>query len=160
MSNLPLKSGKAFALFSFSSILFFALFLFFLTGYKGSLGTFRVEDAFVCLDVDDSAVPWGVGDTFGYGVRQLCLLLDYAGGEGEDTARFQWYFKDQLVHEELQVLDSGKNCRMFYILREDGSPLPPGSYEVRVDVNGRIARRIPFYVIGVQEKSENSQREE
>lgn len=160
MSNLPLKSGRTFALFSLFSILFFALFFFYITGYRGSLGTFRVDDAFVCVDVDDSAVPWGVGDRFGFGVRQLCLLLDYSGGEGEDMARFRWYFKDQLVHEELQVLDHGANCRMFYILREDGSPLPAGTYEVRVDVNGRMARRIPFSVVDDTDVPANSQREE
>ncbi len=157
MKNFSLKSGKAFALFSVSSILFFALFFFLLTGYRGELGTFRVEEAFVCVDVDDSAIPWGVGDRFGFGVRQLCVLLDYSGGEGEDMARFRWYFKGQLVHEELQVLDDGANCRMFYILREDGSPLPVGPYSVQVDVNDRIARKIAFSVVDDLDAPVNSQ---
>lgn len=141
----PLKNGKSFALFSFSIILFFAIFFVVVTGYRGGLGSFSIDEAVVCVDVDDSAIPWGVGDRFCFGVRQLCVLLGYSGGD-DDTVRFRWFFKGQLIHEEVQILGDGGSYRMFYILREDGSPLPLGSYSVQIDVNERTARTMTFSV--------------
>ncbi|SMG36077.1 hypothetical protein [Dethiosulfovibrio salsuginis] len=151
-----MKSKKSFALFSFSTILFFAIFFVVITGYRGDLGSFRLDEAVVCIDVDDSAIPWGVGNRFEFGVRQLCVLLGYSGGD-DDMVRFSWFFRGQLVHEEIQILDDESNYRMFYILREDGSPLPVGSYSVQIDVNERKARKMAFSVEPSDESKANSQ---
>ncbi len=152
----PLKNGKSFALFSSFIMLFFAVFFAVITCYRGDIGSFSIDEAVVCVDVDDSAIPWGVGDRFDFGVRQLCVLLGYSGGD-DDTVRFKWFFKGQLIHEEVQILGDGGSYRMFYILREDGSPLPVGPYSVQIDVNDRMARKMAFSVEEGPDASINSQ---
>ncbi len=153
---MSLKNGRSFALFSFSTILFFAIFFVVITGYRGDIGNFSLDEAVICVDVDDSAIPWGVGDRFEFGVRQLCVLMGYSGGD-DDLVRFSWFFRGQLIHEEIQILDDQSNYRMFYILREDGSPLPPGAYSVQIDVNDRLAKRMAFSVEQGSDAAANSQ---
>ncbi|MEA3284091.1 MAG: hypothetical protein U9Q00_03815 [Synergistota bacterium] len=143
-----LKSEKSFALFVFSSILFFALFFLWITFHRGPLGNVRIERVVVCVDVDDSGVPYGVGGRFSFGIRQLCMVMDSTGGEEDDSVRLRWYYRGQLIHEEIQLLGDGRDeSRMFYLLREDGAPLPLGAYEIQVDLNDRPIRRIPFAVV-------------
>jgi len=36
--------------------------------------------------------------------------------------------------------------KAFFLLREDGSPLPAGDYVVAIESDGRERRRVPFSV--------------
>ncbi len=152
-----LKSGKFFVLFIFTSIAFFVLFFLWIGFHKGPLGAAWVDRTVVCIDVDDAGVPYGVGDRFGYGVRQLCVLVNTVGGNGEDEIRFRWYFRDQIIYDEIQILDSVDKDRMFYLLQEDGTPLPIGSYFVQVDLNDRLVRRMAFDIVEAHGSVLNSQ---
>ena len=141
-----MKNGKFFALLVFSSIIFFALFLVWTFNHRGSLDSFSVESLAICLNVDDDFCPRSVGDRFRFGTRQLCLWLKHNGGRAGDSMRFMWYFRGQLIYQERYVLSKPQGRNLFYLLRDDGSPLPVGDYRVDIRLNSHSVKSENFVI--------------
>lgn len=142
-----LKNGKFFALFVFSSVLFFALFFMWSIDHRGRLDTFSIQKSVICVNVDEKLSPRDVGEIFHFGVRQLCLWLQHDGACRGDKLRFLWYFKDQLVQQRSCVLSGKENYNLFYLMKSDGSSLPVGDYQVEVKLNNRFVSKAEFKVV-------------
>jgi len=89
----------------------------------------EVRDAVSCLDLDDSMEPQGVSSQFPTGTRQVCLFFRYSSPSDEDLSII-WSHQGRTVQRESLSLKRGEGKKAFYLLREDGSPLPSGGYRV------------------------------
>lgn len=57
-----------------------------------------------------------------------------------------WLFQDRVIFRESMRIGDTSGTKAFFLLREDGSPLPAGEYVVAIESDGIERRRIPFSV--------------
>ncbi len=108
---------------------------------------FRLEQAVVCLELDDDLKPLRVSDRFPRGTRQVCLWFRYASAREGDGLSVRWFHEGGLIQRETMRLAPGRGTKAFYLLREDGSPLPQGTYQVRLEGNGRSLSVLMFRIL-------------
>ena len=108
---------------------------------------FRLEQAVVCLELDDEMKPLRVSDRFPRGTRQVGLWFRYASAREGDGLSVKWYHQGSLIQRETLRLVPGRGVKAFYLLREDGSPLPAGTYRVRLEGNGRRLALLEFRIL-------------
>jgi hypothetical protein len=103
-------------------------------------------EAAVCEGLNEDLAPVGAGNSFHYGVRQIGLWFRYRSARKGDTVQVEWFYGSHLVFRESFVLQPMEGIRAFYLVREDGTPLPPGEYCVRVGPAGLPHSRLDFLV--------------
>ena len=140
------KTGK----FFFIAILFLSVplvaLLLWQQGHRALAGPVSITGAVVCRELDDSSFPVGTGSLFKWGGRPVCLMFRYETPRPGGTVDIIWRFQEQVIfRESIRISDSG-GVRAFFLLREDGSPLPVGSYDVTIASDGKERIRLPFSV--------------
>jgi hypothetical protein len=131
------RDGKLFLL-----LVGFAIFFLFAVSFgairsKKAAGSFELHNIVLCDELDDRMNPIGGASSFSYGIRQLCLRFDYSrAGDGENI-QVRWYYRGRPIHSQEVALSPGSGARVFCLLLEDGSPLPRGSYSVRISLFDR-----------------------
>ena len=114
----------------------------------GSFGeSFRIDKTVVCQELDDNRQPVKAQRDIPYGSRQICLWFKYSSASEGSHVQVSWlYGKDLVLTESLRLMTKD-GTRAFYLLREDGTPLPVGSYTATVSTPARKWSEIKFNVV-------------
>lgn len=107
---------------------------------------FRLEQAVICQELDGNRQPLHVGNTIPYGLRQVCLWLQYASAREGSHLDVSWYYGNELVLSEPLKLMTKDGVRAFYLLQEEGTPLPAGEYRVTVSTASKVWADIGFEI--------------
>lgn len=140
------RNGRVFLLLMFCVIILLLCFSFLAVRSNKAAGSFEIHSVLLCDEVDDRMQPLGAGTMFAYGARQLCLWFDYFCAAGGDSVRVRWYYRGRPIHSEVLRLAPGNGAKAYYLLQEDGSPLPKGSYSVRISLYDRIFSDVSFEI--------------
>ncbi|MCE5201949.1 MAG: hypothetical protein LLF78_05515 [Synergistaceae bacterium] len=109
--------------------------------------SFRIERAVICQELDDDRQPLNIGNSIPYGSRQICLWFRYSSASEGSHIAVSWYYGKELVLSESIKLMAKDGERAFYLLREEGTPLPVGSYRVMVSTPTKVWSEINFNVV-------------
>ena len=115
------------------------------TGLIGS--SFRIDKAVVCVELDKNRLPRKVMETLPYGIRQVCLWFRYSSAPEGNHLEVAWYYDKQLVLSEPIKLMSKDGERAFYLMREEGTPLPTGKYRVVISSSTKKLSEIEFSIV-------------
>ena len=140
------RNGRFFLLLMSCVIILLLFFSFWAVRSNKAAGSFEIHNVLMCDEVDDRMQPLGAGSVFSYGARQLCLWFDYSRASGGDGVRVRWYFRGRPIHSEVLRLPPGDGAKAYCLLLEDGSPLPKGSYSVRISMYDRVFSDVPFVI--------------
>lgn len=114
----------------------------------GSFGeSFRIDKTVVCQELDDNRQPVKAQQDIPYGSRQICLWFKYSSASEGSHVQVSWLYGKDLVLTESLKLMTKDGTRAFYLLREDGTPLPVGSYTATVSTPARKWSEIKFNVV-------------
>ncbi|MCD7952629.1 MAG: hypothetical protein LUG14_06870 [Synergistaceae bacterium] len=115
---------------------------------SGLLGsTFRIDKAVVCVELDRNRLPHKVMNTIQYGTRQVCLWFQYSFASEGNHLEVSWYYGKDLVLSEPLKLMTKDGVRAFYLLREEGTPLPVGKYRVTISSPTKRLSELEFEII-------------
>lgn len=108
---------------------------------------FKVEEAVICQELGDNREPLLIGNSIPYGTSQICLWLKYSSAREGSHLEVSWYYGKELVLSEPLKLMTKDGVRAFYLLREEGTPLPVGSYRVNVSTPAKVWSDIKFEIV-------------
>lgn len=108
--------------------------------------SFNVEEALICQELDGAHRPLKVGNSIPYGARQVCLWLKYTSAREGSYLEVSWYYENDLILSERVGLTVKDGERAFYLLQEEGSPLPAGNYAVVISTAARLRSEISFHI--------------
>lgn len=108
--------------------------------------SFRVEEVLICQELDGSRQPLRVGNSISYGARQVCLWLKYASVQEYGYLNVSWHYEEDLILSERVGLASKDGERAFYLLKEEGTPLPQGNYRVAISTAAKQWSEISFNI--------------
>lgn len=108
---------------------------------------FKVEEAVICQELGDNREPLLIGNSIPYGPSQICLWLKYSFAREGSHLEVSWYYGNELVLSEPLKLMTKDGVRAFYLLREEGTPLPVGSYKVTVSTPAKLWTDIKFEIV-------------
>jgi hypothetical protein len=111
--------------------------------------SFRLDDIQICEELDDDMKPVNPASNLLSGVKQVCLWFEYSRAREGDLLEIFWSFSGQKVQKDSYRLFEPAGTRAFYLLKEDGSSLPEGSYSVALYCNGRERKVQRFNVEGI-----------
>ena len=115
------------------------------TGLLGS--SFSIDKAVVCIELDSNRLPHKVRQTIQYGVRQVCLWFQYSSAPEGNHLEISWYYEDEKVLSESLKLMTKDGMRAFYLLEEEGTPLPAGKYRVTISSATKVLSSLDFEII-------------
>lgn len=116
-------------------------------GHKALAGPVSITGAVVCRELDVSSFPVGEGPFFKWGGRQVCLMFRYEAPRSGGSLDVIWRFNSQVIFRETIRINDTSGVKAFFFLREDGSPLPVGDYDVSIESDGKERVRLPFLVV-------------
>ncbi len=106
--------------------------------YSVIAGSFQVDDILICEELSGDMRPLPVsGDYLSSGLKQICLWFSYSRAREGDVVELSWQYGDETIQRDSFRLMERSGMRSFYLLKEDGSPLPAGDYAVSLFCNGR-----------------------
>lgn len=108
---------------------------------------FKVEEAVICQELGEDREPLLIGNIIPYGPSQICLWLKYSSAREGSHLEVSWYYGNELVLSEPLKLMTKDGVRAFYLLREEGTPLPIGSYRVNVSTPAKVWSDIKFEIV-------------
>lgn len=108
---------------------------------------FKVEEAVICQELGEDREPLLKGNIIPYGPSQICLWLKYSSAREGSHLEVSWYYGNELVLSEPLKLMTKDGVRAFYLLREEGTPLPIGSYRVNVSTPAKVWSDIKFEIV-------------
>ena len=129
-----MKKKKPFVLF----VIFFATVLLLLSFWVIRQNSSRpgefllIHDVVISAEVDDTKRLTGVVSRFPYGSRQICIRFNYSKATEGTEIRVLWFMGDKLVQSDVYVLPASSGSRVYCLIRENGQPLPKGSYSVGI----------------------------
>ena len=91
-----------------------------------------IHNVVVSPEVDDKLRLTGAVSRFLYGARQICLRFDYSKAEKDSNVRILWFLGERLVQSNTYVLSTSSGSKIYCLLRENGQPLPRGSYSIGI----------------------------
>lgn len=113
-------------------------------------GSFLVEEALICQELNGFRQPLRAGNNIFHGARQVCLWLKYSSAREGGHIDVSWYYNNDLILSEKVSLTAVDGVKTFYLLRDEGTPLPSGSYRVTVSASSRQWAGIDFYVYDIE----------
>ncbi len=116
-------------------------------GHRALAGPVSITGALVCRELDESGYPVEEGPVFKWGGRQLCLKFHYEVPRPGSILDVTWHFQGRVIFRESIRINDTSGIRAFFLLREDGSPLPVGEYAVAIESDGRERVRLLFSVV-------------
>jgi len=131
-----MKKKKPFVLF----VIFFAavlLLLSFLVIHHNSSKpseSLLIHDVVISTEVDDTMRLTGAVSRFAYGERsrQVCMRFNYSRAAEGAEIRILWFMGDELIQSDTYYLGASAGTKIYCLAREDGQPLPKGSYSVGI----------------------------
>lgn len=144
--NLDKSSKRPLVLLGFSVVLLLLLVVWSLKSGPFS-SFFKVEETVICQELGDNREPRFVSKSIPYGPRQICLWLKYSSAREGSHLGVSWYYGKELVLSESMKLMTKDGIRVFYLLREEGDPLPVGSYRVTVFTPAKVWSDINFEIV-------------
>ena len=106
----------------------------------------QVGNVVLCEALDEINHPVNIGSEFQWGTRNVCLLLGYKTFQKDTPLHVRWKYQGVILAEEQVVLSDEKGSCAFYLMKEDGAPLPIGDYSVEVESMGQILAKVFFVV--------------
>ncbi|MBR1417463.1 MAG: hypothetical protein IJ576_00695 [Synergistaceae bacterium] len=97
--------------------------------------TFMMSNVSISLDFEDHQFLAVTISRFEYGTRQVCMRFDYSRLEEDLPVRVIWDHNSKRVQAESYTLEAPHGTKIYCLLKEDGSPLPRGSFSVSVQPN-------------------------
>ena len=76
----------------------------------------------------------------------MCLKFHYEAPRPGSVMDIVWRFQNRVIFRESMRIGDTSGTKAFFLLREDGSPLPAGEYVVAIESDGIERRRVPFSV--------------
>ncbi len=137
--------------FVFSATVLSALLLGWALRGSGIVKNCEIYDVSVCEELDEQLRPVGGGSPFCFGIRQLGVRFRFRLARQGESLQVRWLYQNHLIHEESLSVESTEGVKAFYLVREDGAPLPAGEYFVSIAEGGRQAFRLDFSVEDSQE---------
>lgn len=119
-------------------------------GYVGSL---NVSKVFVCSEIEPSSIPAPVSGKLNYGQNQLCIWFEYDHAGKDDKIKITCYKdKEEIIRQQV-ALAPKQGVRAFYLVKDDGSPLPAGKYRVVISNATKAWKVVPdsFEIIDADE---------
>lgn len=107
----------------------------------------HIDDSAVCMDLDEGRQPLRKNANIPFGTRQVCLWFKYSKGYEGCHIKVAWYFNGNLMWLEQQRLMVKNGVKAFYLLREDGTPLPNGKYKILISTPTKVLSEIPFAIL-------------
>ena len=92
----------------------------------------QIHDVVISTEVDDARRLTGAVSRFPYGSRQICMRFDYSKAAEGAEIRVLWFMGDKLIQSDFYTLAAPSGVRLYCLTREDGQPLPRGSYSVGI----------------------------
>lgn len=130
----------------------FALALAFLTFLAVERSTVKprqelmISNVSVSVDFDDHQFLAGTAFRFPQGAKQVCVRFDYSRLEEDATLDVLWDWEGKRVQAGSYALTAPSGTRMYSLLKEDGSPLPLGSYAVTLRCGEDMAPQFHFEI--------------
>ncbi|MDR1875282.1 MAG: hypothetical protein LBQ90_09775 [Synergistaceae bacterium] len=101
-----------------------------------------IHNVVISTELDDKLRLTGAVSRFLYGARQVCLRFDYSRAPRGGTIRIFWFFGEKLVQADTYELLTPSGSKIYCLVRENGQPLPRGSYSIGILSN---AERLPDF---------------
>jgi len=131
------------------SFLFVALCAVLLCRWRGYVYLTQppeVREVFLCEALDENSNPVNAGDQFQWGTRSVCLLFSYGSFQPKTAVDIKWLYEGRILAEERVELLDEKNSCAFYLMKDDGAPLPIGNYAVVIESMGKSLSK-KFFVV-------------
>ena len=141
------KSAKRPLLLLAFSVVFLLLLVTWSLKVGPLLSSFKVDEALICQELDGNREPLLVGSSIPYGPSQICLWLKYSSARQGSHLEVSWYYGEDLVLSEPLKLMTKDGVRAFYLLREEGTSLPVGTYRVTVSAPDKVWADIKFEIV-------------
>ena len=108
---------------------------------------FHIDKSVICLELDENRKPLHISSKIQYGSRQICLWFQYSKAKEGNHLDITWYYgKDKVLTEQLKLM-TADGVKAFYLLREEGTPLPVGSYKVVISTPVKTLSEIKFDIV-------------
>ena len=91
-----------------------------------------IHDVVISTEVDDTRRLTGAVSRFEYGSRQVCMRFNYSKATEGAEIRVLWFVGDKLVQSDVYILSASSGSKIYCLVRENGQPLPNGSYSVGI----------------------------
>ncbi len=140
------KTGKQFLFISLILCVPVIVFLVWLYGQYGFAGPLKVDSVVLCKELDENNLPSTPAERFEWGTRQVCLRFVYTAPRAGSRVRIQWIYGNRVIFQEHLTITEKKGVKAFYLLREEGTPLPMGDYCVVIESDGRELLRRCFSI--------------
>ncbi len=109
-------------------------------GYVGSL---NIPRAFVCREIDPSSIPVPVSGRLSSRQSQVCIWFEYNHAGKDDKIKIICYKdKEEIIRQQI-ALAAGQGIRAFYLVKDDGRPLPAGKYSVVISNATKVWKTDP-----------------
>jgi hypothetical protein len=95
----------------------------------------EIRNVVVSTEVDNRLHLTGAVSRFPYGTRQVCLRFDYGKAAKNSTIRIHWFLGEKRVQSDTYALSVPSGSKIYGLVRENGQPLPRGSYSISIISN-------------------------
>ena len=113
------------------AIIFILLFSVLWSANKvgGYVGSVDIPRAFVCKEIKQNSVPQSAAK-FNLENEQVCLWFEYVNAKSDTPLKIVCYMDKTEIVRQRVVLVAKEGVRAYYLVKNDGSPLPPGKYRI------------------------------
>jgi hypothetical protein len=94
----------------------------------------------------ESFDPGQSATTFPTGTERVVVWYRWQGAEMGKRIDNRWSYQGNVVLEQGEVLEHPEGTAAWFLVSEDGGPLPDGDYQVELVEDGRAVTTIPFTV--------------
>ena len=105
-----------------------------------------IHDVVISTEVDDTKRLTGAVSRFLYGSRQICMRFNYSRAAEGAEIRVVWFLGDKLVQADTYTLSAAAGTKIYCLVRDNGQPLPKGSYSVAVFNNSELISDFRFEI--------------
>ena len=91
-----------------------------------------IHNVVVSSEMDSRLRLTGAVSRFLYGSRQVYLRFDYSKATEGSEIRILWFMGDKLVQSDTYTLSTPSGSKIYCLVRENGQPLPKGSYSIGI----------------------------
>lgn len=96
----------------------------------------------------ESFDPGQSATTFPAGTARVVVWYRWQGAELGKRIDNRWSYQGSVVLEQGEELPATEGTAAWFLVSEDGGPLPDGDYQVELVEDGRVVTTIPFSVAG------------
>jgi hypothetical protein len=96
----------------------------------------------------ESFDPGQSATTFPTGTERVVVWYRWQGAELGKRIDNRWSYQGSVVLEQGEELEHTEGTAAWFLVSEDGGPLPDGDYQVELVEDGRAVTTIPFSVGG------------